>query len=302
VPSAGALSLYVEPQDGYRSVEALIAQARRTIDMTIYELSDRPVQGLLIAAHHRGVAVRVLLDRAYHGASFNQAAYTQLTEAGVAVRWGPASTIVHQKTLTIDHQVAAVMTGNLTADDQATTRDFVVVDRDPGAVAAIESVFADDWAGDPIAGGPAVAGLVWSPGSESALVSLIASARRSVTLENEEMDAPGVESALEAAAGRGIGVEVVMTADPDWSDALSALTRAGVRVLTYPDTDDARYIHAKAIVVDGATAYVGSQNFSDASLDYNRELGIITTDPSVVGPVAQTLAGDAAGARAFVPA
>ena len=56
------------------------------------------------------------------------------------------------------------------------------------------------------------------------------------------------------------------------------------------------YIHAKIICADcSATAgrvFVGSENFSTSSLDYNRELGIITSDPSVVGPVEATVLGD----------
>lgn len=87
-----------------------------------------------------------------------------------------------------------------------------------------------------------------------------------------------------------------MTADPEWDGAFAALTAAGVRVATYPDTSGVLYIHAKTMVIDGTTAFVGSQNFSTSSLDYNRELGVITTDPAVVEPVSATLAGDFAGA------
>jgi cardiolipin synthase A/B len=48
----------------------------------------------------------------------------------------------------------------------------------------------------------------------------------------------------------------------------------------------ALYIHAEAIGADAGRpdrrALVGSQNFSVASLDYNRELSILTRNPSVV--------------------
>ena len=69
--------------------------------------------------------------------------------------------------------------------------------------------------------------------------------------------------------------------------------RAGVHLSRFTER---LYIHAKVIVVDGATAFVGSQNFSTSSLDDNRELGVITTDPVVVTSVSTTLAQDAAGA------
>jgi hypothetical protein len=141
----GMLTLTVEPDDGYRSVGQLIASARHTIDMTMYELADTEAQGLLIAARQRGVAIRVLLDHAYSGASVDQAAHPQLEGAGVPVRWAADAVIFHQKTITVDGAVSAVMTGNLTAQHYGTTRDFVVTDRDPTAVAAVEAGFDRDW-------------------------------------------------------------------------------------------------------------------------------------------------------------
>jgi phosphatidylserine/phosphatidylglycerophosphate/cardiolipin synthase-like enzyme len=201
---AGSLSLFNEPGDDYHSIDQLIAGADHTIDLTMYELADPQIEDLLGAAQRRGVSVRVLLDHAYNGVSVNQAAYAQLSAAGVPVRWASDTVIFHQKTLTVDDSVSAVMTGNLTSEYYPSTRDFTVIDRNPGAVAAVESVFASDWGGSPVAAGPTVDGLVWSPGSESALVGLIDSARSSIDLENEEMDSRAVESALEAAARRGV--------------------------------------------------------------------------------------------------
>ena len=142
---------------------------------------------------------------------------------------------------------------------------------------------------------PTGADLLWSPGSEDALLSLIASARSSLLVENEEMDAPAITSALEAAARRGVSVTVIMTDDSEWSSDFSDLEAAGVHVRTYSE-DAALYIHAKAIVADGNRAFVGSENFSDASLDYNRELGIITSDAAIVSVLEDTLLADAAGA------
>ena len=66
---------------------------------------------------------------------------------------------------------------------------------------------------------------------------------------------------------------MIMTSDSQWDSAFSRLESAGVRVVLYPDTASALYIHAKAIDVDGATSFIGSENFSTASLGYDRELG-----------------------------
>ena len=41
-------------------------------------------------------------------------------------------------------------------------------------------------------------------------------------------------------------------------------------------------MHAKTTIVDGARAYVGSENLTSNSLDKNREMGILLREPAVV--------------------
>jgi cardiolipin synthase A/B len=245
------------------------------------------------------VRVRVLLDQDYSGYSINEPDFSQLASNGVQVRWAPPGTIFHQKTITVDDRTSAIMTLNLTSEYYSTTRDFAVITTDRPDVAAIEQVFDADWTntGAP-APGPTGQNLVWSPGAETAIVSLIDSAKHSLLVENEEMDDPDVTSALESAARRGVDVDVVMTYSSSWVDAFDDLTNAGVHVRTY-SPDASLYIHAKVLVADEATLFLGSQNFSASSLDYNRELGISTTDSSLVGPVYKTVASDFAGATGF---
>jgi phosphatidylserine/phosphatidylglycerophosphate/cardiolipin synthase-like enzyme len=274
-----------------------MSSAKQSLDMTMYELSDPAAEQILIADHNKGVRVRVLLDRDYSGGSVNQTAYSTLSAAGVPVAWANDSEIFHQKTITVDGAETAIMTGNLTSQYYATTRDFVIMDSQTSDVAAIESVFASDWSGAVPSRGPMGADLVWSPGSEPQLVALIGSAQRSVEVENEEMDSSAIEGVLEADASRGVTVTVIMTSDSDWNSAFSQLESAGIHVVQYPDTSSAVYIHAKVIDVDGEKAFVGSENFSTASLDYNRELGVITSSTVVLGALNSTLSSDIANGQ-----
>ena len=59
----------------------------------------------------------------------------------------------------------------------------------------------------------------------------------------------------------------------------------------------------KVIIVDacrpGQRVLIGSQNFSVASLDYNRELGILSRNGAIVAAVSATLARDYSGGRPF---
>ncbi|HZV27010.1 MAG TPA: phospholipase D-like domain-containing protein, partial [Acidothermaceae bacterium] len=82
----GQLSLLVEPDQGMAPIYALIASARKSIDLTMYELVDTDADLALELAAGRGVNVRVLLDVNREKAA-NRAAYAELTDMRVHVAW-----------------------------------------------------------------------------------------------------------------------------------------------------------------------------------------------------------------------
>jgi len=301
---AGSFRVLTEPGSGIGPVYRLITGARSSVELSMYELADPAAEADLAGDAARGVDVRVILDQDLEK-SRNAAAYDYLAARGVHVRWGPAGTIYHQKTLTVDDVTSVIMTLNLVAEDYPGTRDFAVIDTSRADVAAIVATFSADFAGRAVTP-PDGAGLVWSPANARASVlSVINGATRSLAVENEEMDDPAVTAALAAAARRGAHVTVTMTADSEWDPAFAELARAGVHIRLYPDEPSAPYIHAKAIVADaglsGQRALVGSQNFSVASLDYNRELGLITRSPAIIAALSRTLAGDYADGTPYSP-
>ncbi|HEV2404133.1 MAG TPA: phospholipase D-like domain-containing protein, partial [Ktedonobacterales bacterium] len=199
-----------------------------------------------------------------------------------------------------DGSTAAIMTLNLTSQYYASSRDFAVIENDPQDVAAIEATCEADISDSAIAP-PLGDDLVWSPtNSQSAILSVINSARYSLLVENEEMGDAGVVDALVSAAGRGVRVQVVMTNnDNDYSSQFGQLVAAGVEVSTYA-SDAPLYIHAKVVLADYGTAvaqaFIGSENFSSASLTRNRELGLITSDPTILRSVTSTFTSDFDGA------
>lgn len=294
------LTLVTQPQQGYTAIYDLMNNAQKTIDLTMYELTDTTTENDLVNAAARGVTVRVVLDT-NRERTHNQPAFTLLSGKGVHVVWADTTyAATHQKTLTVDGATSAIMTGNLTSQYYATSRDFAVVDTTASDVAAIEKVFDADYAHSPVSPGDG-ADLVWSPtDAQPQLLALINGATTSLQVENEEMGLPAVTTALEQAAGRGVAVQVIMTntAD-DYATEFDALTAAGVEVGTYA-ASASLYIHAKAVVADyghtGAKVFLGSENFSSASLTKNRELGLITTDSAVLTSAHNTLASDYAGA------
>lgn len=53
------------------------------------------------------------------------------------------------------------------------------------------------------------------------------------------------------------------------------------------------------MILTSSQAFVGSQNFSDSSMDDNRELGLITSDSSLRASLSRTFDGDYAKAAPY---
>jgi phosphatidylserine/phosphatidylglycerophosphate/cardiolipin synthase-like enzyme len=297
------LTLITEPDQGMSAIYALLRSAKHTIDMTLYELTDSTVTGILTTAVKNGLKVRVILDQNLEKMD-NTPAYNALLAGNVQVHWAnPVYAATHQKTITIDGTTSAIMSLNLSPDDYPTSRDFAVITTDSADVAAIETTFAADFVNAAITP-PTGSDLVWSPtNAQPALLDIIGGAKSTLVIENEEMSYDTIVSALATAASHGVDVEVVMEASREWDPDFNTLVAAGVKVVTYEHA--AIYIHAKVILADYGTSaakvFIGSENFSHASITENRELGLITSDPGVMSSIHGTLAKDFSGGTPYVP-
>jgi phosphatidylserine/phosphatidylglycerophosphate/cardiolipin synthase-like enzyme len=299
---SGTLRVLVEPSAGVGAIYKLITGAKSSVDLTMYELKDTTAEDDLAADAKRGVDVRVILD-SHLEKSRNTATYDFLSSHRVHVTWADSGTTYHQKTLTVDGKTSVIMTLNMVSEDYSGTRDFAVIDTSHADIAAIVTTFNADFAHRAITP-PDGADLVWSPtNSQSSILAVINGAKHTLSVENEEMGDPTITDALVAAAKRGVDVEVIMTAESEWDSAFSQLVSAGAHVRTYADSDNVLYIHAKAVVADAGRSdqqiFVGSENFSKASLGYNRELGLRTANKAVISVINATLAADYGGAKAY---
>ncbi|PJR66645.1 phospholipase D-like domain-containing protein [Raoultella sp. T31] len=95
-----------------------------------------------------------------------------------------------------------------------------------------------------------------------------------------------VDNALRSAAARGVQVEL-MVADwnlkkPDvfWLKSLSLVPNVRLKVVTIPPASIgfipfARVVHSKLMTIDGATAWVGTSNWSGGYFDNSRNLELV---------------------------
>jgi phosphatidylserine/phosphatidylglycerophosphate/cardiolipin synthase-like enzyme len=139
------------------------------------------------------------------------------------------------------------------------------------------------------------------------LVALIGSAKQSVYAEVEEIDNTSIANAFVTAVKNGATVDFVvanLSENTSGNAALTTITSGGGHVYiggapeaTSTATDP--YIHAKAIVIDGTKAWIGSENFTTGSLEYNREVGVVFTTPAQVLAVQTAIKSDVASGTAL---
>ena len=271
----GITGIFIEPGDGRRPILDEIEAATQSIDLEIYIVSDDEILEALEAAQARGVAVRVLLEEhPYGGGGGQQGIFDRLANAGIDVRWSnPAFRFSHIKMMVIDASLVIIMNQNLTASSFTGNRELGVITTSPDAVQAASAIFEADWNQQ---AEPSPGPLVVSPtNARESLQSLIDSAEKSVDVYAEVLRDPELLHALEAAAQRGVNVRVVISPSASFDAERASLAEAGVQVRLLRSL----YVHAKMVLVDGEQAFVGSQNISSTSLDQNRELGIIVSDP-----------------------
>jgi phosphatidylserine/phosphatidylglycerophosphate/cardiolipin synthase-like enzyme len=241
-----------------------------------------------------GAQVRVLIEQnPYGGGNAARATHDQLKAAGLDVKYAsPGFKFTHEKSAVIDGE-ALIFTANATRSSVSRNREFGAALDDPADVAEIATAFEADWNRAPFE--PRSLDLIWSPAnSRDRLTEFIRSAQTSIEVYAASAQDDGLIQTLAEAGQRGVRVRMLSSpargedAEDGNADGLNQLQRGGVdvRLLKSP------YVHAKVFIVDGARAFLGSQNISATSLNLNRELGVIFSDPAAVKRISATFQTD----------
>jgi phosphatidylserine/phosphatidylglycerophosphate/cardiolipin synthase-like enzyme len=302
-PGDSPTLLYVEPDDGEGPLLAAIQGAKSAVHVEAYILTDQPLIDALVAAKKAGREVKVVLEQnPYLAANINDPAYNALRAAGVTAIWVATKfQLTHTKTIVIDPGLptgaAWIMSLNLSKTAFTSNRDYAAVDTDPSDVLEADAVIVSDGAN--VADARVGKRLVVSPeDSRPKLTAMIDGAKSTLDIEMEELSDTAIQGSLILAQNRGVRVRIVCPSSgvsTNTTDVLTTLKGRGVQIKKLGSPD----MHAKAIVVDGARAYVGSVNLTSASMDQNREIGVITATPATLTRLSSTIAADFAKGTAF---
>ncbi len=305
IPASTNVTIQVLPDPSAPDIEATIRAAKTSVHMTMYLLSDNGVIDALGDLKDAGKDVKVVLNKTFPpNGGDNGSAFTKLQGRGVSVVYAPSAyTFTHAKTVIIDASKVLIMTMNLTFTSPKGNREYIATDSDPADVADCEKLFAADYGNTAVN----VAGskLVVSPSGASPvnarerLKALIDSSKTSLDVEVQSLSDDTLTDAIILAHQAKVAVRVVVaggnTDTPAEKKSIAKMKAAGVplKALMNP------YVHAKAVVVDGKTVFVGSHNFTPTALLQNREIGLVADAPAEAVKVQGQIAKDFAAAAAL---
>jgi phosphatidylserine/phosphatidylglycerophosphate/cardiolipin synthase-like enzyme len=281
-------TLIVLPDESAKPILDAIDGARKSLRIKMFVFSDPQLLKAVIAAHKRGVKVRVMLNSARRtGEDDNDGVRRALEKAGVEVNdSNPSFGVTHEKSMLIDDATAFVKSLNWATENLTVTRDYAISTGHKKGVQEVLDCFEADWHRKPFKPGLS-AHMIWCPNDgRERIAKFIDEAKHTLFLQNERyQDAVIIERLVRA---RERGVKVHIMARPPHTLKKDKLIEGvgGLRIM-----DDVGIkihklkhlkLHGKMLLRDGVRAIVGSINLAPGSFDDRRELAIEVGDDDIV--------------------
>lgn len=296
-PRTTPVALWVLPEAGEKPFVDFLESANKTIVVFGYLMGFGGILDTLKAKAQAGVDVRVILDGVTQK-DVNDKYRLQLEAAGAKVQWGDAKfSYMHAKSMVVDGREALITTGNYSRSYMLKERNYLARITDAQDVGDLVALFDADWSKK--TPDLSCTRLLVSPtNAQPRLVALIKSAKTSIEIESMQFSDKAVQDAVFERKAAGVAVRVLVAA-PTWietnDDVATDLKKKSIAVRWMGSPS----VHVKAIVVDGARAYLGSENISYTSLTKNREIGVIISDAGALASMHDTFETDWASATSF---
>jgi len=274
------VKLIIQPDDGIAPVLRAIDKAKRFIDIMIFRFDRPEVEKALHAAVARGVKVRALIAHTNKGGDKTlRKLELRLLEGGATVaRTADDLARYHGKMMVIDNQTLHVYGFNYTKLDIDKSRSFGILTRDKKLVGEAIRLFEADALRQDYT--PDHQRLVVSPeNSRAVLTAFVKGARRQLLIYDAQVSDNAVQKVLADRAGDGVEIRILGTLEKDIK---------GIKVRKLGPMR----LHVRAIMRDGAEAFVGSQSLRKLELEGRREVGVIVKNAGVVRKMIATFEAD----------
>lgn len=269
-----------------------IGQAKISLDVAVYDLDLWNIRNALIAAHQRGVAVRVVTDSDY----IDNPEVEEIKDAGIPVLGDRREGLMHNKFVVIDRLEVWSGSMNYTVNDAYKNNNHVIRIRSSRLAedytTEFEEMFVDDLFGAndrPDTPYPSVTvegtriEVFFSPDDKPArrIVELVDGAQESVYFMAFSFTSNDIGEAMRARAAEGVTVAGVFEETQvasNTGDEYEPMRAAGLDVRLDGNN---RNMHHKVIIIDRRIVILGSYNFSASAETKNDENLLVIDNPVI---------------------
>jgi len=273
---------------------AAIDAARLSVDVAVFDLNLWSVRDALVAAHRRGVTVRVVTD----SDNLESEEIQDLKGAGIPVLGDRRESLMHNKFAIIDRREVWSGSMNFTINDAYKNNNNLIRMRSSKLADDYTNEFEEMFVRDQFGqGSPAntpypsleVEGtpleIYFSPddGAAAHLVERIQEAQRSIHFLAYSFTSNDIADAILERAQAGVTVSGVFEAsqvDSNFGGEYQRLLDAGLDVRLDSNVYN---MHHKVIIIDGQVVVTGSYNFSANAEERNDENLLVIDNPVIAG-------------------
>lgn len=259
-----------------------IDNAEKRVYIEVYIFTEKRLKKALIKAKKRWIEVKVVLEKnVYLAPSMNKETFTTLEKNNIEVKYSNSENYAlnHTKMMIIDDEVI-ISTGNYSYSTFKYNREFFLFLENEDVLKIFLDIFENDfnWNKKNLYHN----NLVLSPFySREKLEYLLKKAKESIKIYSHNFSDLWILKILLEKQKQWINIKMIF---PDLKKVSSnedeiklfQENKIEINIINKPE------IHAKAILIDEQYLYIWSINFSEYSIDKNREIGLLISNKDII--------------------
>lgn len=257
-----------------------LSQPSQTLQIQTYDFTEKRVQSLLKSFLDRWTHIQLIMENKKYQQFVDTFANIQKTFAAypnfqIQSDEKMGTEYVHSKIDLLDNAFF-IKTSNLTHSSLFSNREYMFYSKNSEILKSLKTIFAKDRAGERIERGDIHPNLViCNINCRSVIEKLLSSAKESIIIQTQYINDPALIDILMSKKLKLPEIKILVsntTASTEMEAYMGDLARK----------EKKEYLHAKTILIDHKILLLGSMNLSTNSLDKNREIWILLTDPSLI--------------------
>lgn len=258
-----------------------IDDAKNKIYLEVYMLTETRIKQALISAKKRWIDIKILLEKnPYKANNINNKHYKFLSDNDIKIKWSNPDNYIlnHSKFMIIDDEII-VSTWNFTYSTFAYNRDMFLFISDMKLLNKLNELFEKDfiWEKTSLYDN----NLVISPSdSRDKFSKLFDSAKGDIKMYFQYLKDEKLEDILIKKAEKWINIEILVS-ESFYLEEKQKIKELAIKSIKIKPLKKAK-MHSKAILIDDKYLFIWSINFSDYSLDKNREIWILLTNQAII--------------------